>query len=79
MPKVSRYNTVYFLRYIHPRYDEMFVYKHTETIAYFLRKIQTSRLNNSRILRFKNAKLSRNYLYMMCISVPLTVETLASS
>ena len=34
----------------------MFVYKHTETIeyvkkAYFLRKIQTSRVNNSRILR----------------------------
>ena len=39
----------------------MFVYKHTETIEYvkkvnFLRKIQTSRLNSSRILRIKNVK-----------------------
>ena len=39
---------------------EMFVYKHTETIeylkkvAYFFRKIQTSLVNNSKILRFKN-------------------------
>ena len=48
----------------------MFVYKYTETIeyvkkvAYFLRKIQTSRINNSRILRFKNEKLSGYCFYM---------------
>ena len=40
---------------------EMFVYKHTETIespliAYLLRKIQTSWVNNSRIFRFNYAK-----------------------
>ena len=39
----------------------MFDYKHAETIeyvnkvAYFLRKIQTLWVNNSRILRFNNA------------------------
>ena len=42
----------------------MFVYKHIETkefvkkLAYFLRKIQTFRVNDSRILTIKNAKLS---------------------
>ena len=48
----------------------MFVYKHSETIefvnklAYFLRKIQTSRVNNSRVLTIKNAKLSEYWFYM---------------
>ena len=47
----------------------MFVYKRTETIeyvkkTYFLRKIPTSRINNSRILRFKNAKFSGYSFYM---------------
>ena len=42
---------------------EMFVYKHSETIEYiktahFLRNVQTSCVNNSIILRIKNAKLS---------------------
>ena len=32
--------------------------------AYFLRKIQTSRVNNSRILKIKNAKFSRDYFYI---------------
>ena len=34
MPKVSHYNTIYFLSYAHPRCTvyEMFVDKHTETI-----------------------------------------------
>ena len=40
----------------------MFVYKHTETIEYvesnLLFKYKTSRVNNSRILRVKNAKFS---------------------
>ena len=33
-------------------------------LAYFLRNLQTSRANNSRILRTKNAKFSRHYFYM---------------
>ena len=47
----------------------MFVYKHTEKIeyvkklAYFLREIQTLRVNNSRVLTIKNAKLSGYYFY----------------
>ena len=65
---------------------EKFVYKHSETIeyvkklAYFFRNSQTSRVNNSRILRIKNAKFSGYCFYMktnlygnfqICISVPL--------
>ena len=61
----------------------MFVYKHIETIEYVLRKIrkiQILRVNNSRIAKIKNAKLSGYYFYMnldiwedfqICISVPL--------
>ena len=57
-----------------------FVYKHLETLVYFLRNLQNSRVNNSRILRIKNAKFSGKYYYMntkiqgdfqICISVPL--------
>ena len=49
-------------------------------IAYFLRNLQTSRGNNSRILRIKNAKFLRYCFYInkntkgdfqICISVPL--------
>ena len=49
-------------------------------LAYFLRKIQTLRVNNSRVLTIKNAKFSGYYVYMnlniwedfqICISVPL--------
>ena len=48
---------------------EMFVYKHTETIECaekqpFLRKIQTLRVNNSRIPRTANAKLSEYHFYL---------------
>ena len=65
---------------------EMFVYKHTETIeyvkklAYCLRKIQTLRVNNSRILMIK--KFSGYYFHInlnilgdfqICISVPLNI------
>ena len=64
----------------------MFVYKHTLTIEYvkkvacFLRKIKTSRVNNSRILRLKNAEFSGYNFYsntniygdfQICISVAL--------
>ena len=50
-------------------------------VAYFLRKIQTLRVDNSRILRSKNAKFSGYYFYLnpniqgdfeICISVPLS-------
>ena len=49
-------------------------------LAYFLRKIQTLRVNNSRILMIKNAKLSGYYCYInlniwrdfqICISIYL--------
>ena len=52
-------------------------------MAYFLRKIQTLRENNSRIVTIQNAKFSGYYLYMnldiwqglqICISVPLILE-----
>ena len=48
----------------------MFVYKDRKTIkqfenlAYFLRKIQTLRVNNLTILNIKNGKFSGYYLYM---------------
>ena len=35
-----------------------------EKLAYFLRKMQTSRVNNSSILRIKNAKFSGYYFYI---------------
>ena len=65
---------------------EKFIYKHLEKIeyvkklAYFLKNLQTSRPNNSRILRVKSAKLSGYCFYIntntkgdfqICISVPL--------
>ena len=46
---------------------EKFVYKHLEKIeyvknlAYFLRNLQTSRANNSRILSIKNAEFSEYF------------------
>ena len=49
-------------------------------LAYFLRNLQTSRANNSRILRIKSAKFSRYCFHMntniwggflICITVPL--------
>ena len=53
-----------------------------QKLAYFLRNIRTSLVNNSRILRIKNAKCSGYYIYMspniywnsqLCISVPLMI------
>ena len=52
--------------------------------AYFLRNLQTSRANNSRIVRIKNAKFSGYCFYMntnihrdfqICISVPLMQDS----
>ena len=49
----------------------MFVYKHTyknnrisEKLAYFLRKMQTLRVNNSRILEFNCAKFSGHSFFL---------------
>ena len=66
---------------------EMFVYKHTETIEYVkkqpLRKIQTLRVINSRILMIQNVKCSGYQFYkntniwknfQICISVPLSSD-----
>ena len=53
-------------------------------LAYFLRNLQTSRANNSRIVRIKNAKFSGYCFYMnknihgdfqICISVPLMQDS----
>ena len=67
---------------------QMLVYKHSETEciknfkkAYFLRNLQTSRINNSRILKIRNAKFSGYGFYMntniqldfqICISVMIS-------
>ena len=48
---------------------EKFVYKDSEIIL--LRNLQTSRVNNSIILRIKKAKFSGYYYLNICISVPL--------
>ena len=64
MPKVLHYNSIYFVSMrIAPEIYEMFVYKHIETMnmlksSHFSGKLQTSRVNNSRIRRIKNAKFS---------------------
>ena len=48
----------------------MFVYKHTETkeyvkkVAYFLRKMQSLRVNNLRILSINSVKFSGYYFHM---------------
>ena len=52
-------------------------------LAYFSRKIQTSRVNNSKILGIQNVKFSGYYFHMntniwrdfeICISVPLSLS-----
>ena len=59
MPKVSHYNTVYFLRYTHPRYMKCLItnvqkqQNMLKNIAYYLRKMQTSGVNISRNIRSK--------------------------
>ena len=56
-----------------------------QKLAYFLRNFKTSRVNNSRILRIKNAKFSGYYFYMnaniswdfqICICVPVIFQKL---
>ena len=57
----------------------------TGELVYLLRKIQTLRVNNSRIFTNKNAKFSGYYTFMtlnmwgdfqICISVPLWLLTI---
>ena len=69
---------------------EMFVHKHTETTEYvkkynFVKKIQTLRINNSRILRIQKAKFLGYNFYMytniwrdfqICVSLPLNNQFL---
>ena len=64
MPKVLHCNTVYILRYTHPRYMKCLftnIQKQLNTLksSLVLRKIQTSLVNGSGILRIKNANLQR--------------------
>ena len=68
MPKVLHYNIFYFLNSVHPRYMKCLftnIHKQQNKLkSYFLRKIQTSQVNNSRIRRIKNAKFSRYHFYI---------------
>ena len=52
MPKVSHYDSIYFLTYQKQKQQSML------KVAYFSSKIQTWRENDSRILRIENAKSS---------------------
>ena len=82
--QISHYNTFHFLRYVHFSYAKYLfgnIQKQQNTLksSLLLRKIQTLRVNNSRILRIQNTKFSRYFFYMnisgsfqICISVPLT-------
>ena len=63
MTKIPHYSTFWFLRYSHVRYvkflfTKIFVYIQKQWKADFLRNLLTSRVNNSTILRIKNANLS---------------------
>ena len=65
--RFGNYHSVCFLRYTQQRHIKYLFAETTEYVkeeAYFLRKIQTSRVNNSRILKIKNAKFSRDYFYI---------------
>ena len=46
----------------------------SKKLACFLRNIQTSRVNNSRIFRFKNAEFSRNCFHCFYPDIKLTRE-----
>ena len=64
MPKVLHSNIVYFLRYTHSYLWNVCLQTYTNNrislkLAYFLKKIQTSRVHNSSIVRFNYAKFSK--------------------
>ena len=89
LTQISHNNTFHFLRYAHFRYANYLFLKYrgiriSGKVAYFLRKIQTLCVNNSRVFRIKNAKFSEYYFYMskniqedfqICISSPLNQTT----
>ena len=69
MSKVLYFNSIYFLSFMHWKYMKC-LFRNIQKqwnmlkIGYFLRKLQTSWVNNLRILRIKNAKLSGYCFYM---------------
>ena len=87
MLKISRQKTFSFLRYGHVRYvTSLFTIIEKQQkvlkLTYFLRNLQSSRANNSRIIRIKNAQFAGYCFYMntnilrdfqIYISVPLMV------
>ena len=88
--KISHQNTFYVLRYRHVRYVKSLItnIKRQQNMLkislLFLRNLQTSLVNNSTIIRIKNAKFSRYRFYIntniqgdfqICISVPLNKYT----
>ena len=84
MPKISRYNTFYFLRYAHVRcveglFTNIQKQQNMLQISLLFQNLPNSRINNSRILRIRNAKFAGYCFYMntniqedfrICISVP---------
>ena len=80
--------TIWHMRSVDLRNDCLQIYRNNRIrskVAYFLRKIQTLRVNNSRILTIKNAKFSGHYFCMnlniwgdfqICISVTLSNDFL---
>ena len=81
MLKISHKITLYFLRYAHLTYVKSLFTNIQKQQNIFLRNVQTSLVNNSRILRIDNAKFSEYCFHMntniqgdfqICISVPLT-------
>ena len=81
--KISYWNTFYFFRNAHVRYVKSLFTNVLKVlkISLLFKKLQTSRTNNSKILRIKNARFS-GYCFCMntnkwgnsqiCISVSLT-------
>ena len=63
MPKVPLYTSIYILSYVRPRYMKCLFaniqkQQNMLKISLLAKKIRTSQVNNSRILRIKNAKFS---------------------
>ena len=88
--KIAHYNTFHFLRYARFKYVKCLSTNIYKTIKYvkkyptLLRKIQTLRENNSRILRIRNAKFSAYHFnintntwkdFRICIGVPLRLHS----
>ena len=76
------------MKYAHVIYVKSLLQTFRNKLAYFLRHLQTSRANNTRISRIKNAKVSGYCFYMntnrwgdfqTSISVPLSSLSVVSS